>query len=160
MLKLELFCSTGGIPGEEFAASDSPSATERSSYFRIRGPETQRPILPPSPPRFPRVHESEGGRERNGRPYLIFTPSFITLPLHFSGGALSWATSKCLRRRSLQFYLYFEYGSGSESQGPDSHFGQNLGLAMEHWIRSLAIEHVSFGKCRQDRPSSVGHLTC
>ena len=101
----------------------------------------------------------EAGSEM-GPPYLIFTPSFITLPLHFSGGALSWATSKCLRRRSLQFYLYFEYGSGSESQGPDSHFGQNLGLAMEHWIRSLAIEHVSFGKCRQDRPSSVGHLTC
>ena len=89
MLKLELFCSTGGIPGEEFAVSDSPSATERSSYFRIRGPETQRPILLPSPPRFPRVHESEGGRERNGLPYLIFTPSFITPSPFTSPAALS-----------------------------------------------------------------------
>ena len=80
---------------------------------------------------------SEGGRERNGAPLFNFHAFFYNLPFT-SLAALSWATSKCLRRRPNHFYLYFEYGSGSESPGSDSHFGQNLGLRVGIGIRDSA----------------------
>ena len=143
-----LFNQRNPWPGEDFAASPTLLPPPRDPLISGLG---ARDATPDTAAIVAAFSSSEGGRKRNGAPLFNFHAFFYNLP--FPSPALSLGQHQNVCAAAASPSLHSNAEAEVKALGPIHIFtgtGRNIAIRRLVWKM----------QARQDRPSSVGHLTC